>query len=74
MAEQGILALMPRSQHTPPIKRSCPRDESGGELCDFYYEAIRAQETDGDWLAQFCRNCKHLMFIDKKKLAHGSSQ
>lgn len=62
-----------RQDTAPPIKKPCPTDESGRELCDFYYEAISARETDGDWLAQFCKNCKHLMFIDKRKLTHGAS-
>lgn len=57
----------------PPVKRSCPTDESGREACDFYYEAVHARETDGNWLAQMCHSCRHLMFIDKNKLTHGAS-
>lgn len=60
-----------RDQKSPPVKRSCPTDDKGKELCDFYYEGINARDTNGDWLSQFCKNCSHLMFIDKKKLTHG---
>lgn len=55
----------------PPIKRSCPTNAKGDEVCDFYYEGVDARETEGNWLAQFCKGCKHLMFIDKNKLVHG---
>lgn len=67
---------MPKSRvknAVPPVKRACPTDDEGNELCSFHYEGVNARETEGDWLAQFCKNCKHLMFIDKRNLANGKS-
>ena len=52
----------------PPVKRTCPTLTNGKEACDFYYEGVESHSTKGDWLAQFCKNCSHLVFIDKKKL------
>lgn len=60
-----------KTRMAPPIQLNCPTDDKGKEVCDFYYESVSARETDGDWLAQFCKQCRHLKFIDKKKLVHG---
>lgn len=62
-----------RDGRTPPVRKACPKGADGKEACSFYYEGVSARETNGDWLAQFCHSCSHLMFIDKKKLTHGAS-
>lgn len=62
-----------QTKQAPPIKRACPVDDQGEDMCSFHYSAVTAKDTDSDWLAQHCNNCRHLMFIDKRKLTHGAS-
>lgn len=49
--------------------RTCPKDEQGNPTCDYYYEQINTKyEEDDHWMVQYCKNCNHILFIDKNKL------